>query len=97
LEDFHFGMEAFGDAVVSGEAPIRLAELYHRVRGDPVRSDELHRHSEAVSYLLRRVLHRADVIEELRIHAPGRCLRARLTTRRSGRNHRRLYGFLHAH
>jgi DNA primase len=40
----------------------------------------LHRHSEAVDYLLQRGLHRADVIEELRIgYAPGRCLRAWLT------------------
>jgi DNA primase len=42
---------------------------------------QLHRHPEAVSYLLRRGLHRADVIEELRIgYAPGRCLRAWLTS-----------------
>jgi DNA primase len=42
---------------------------------------QLHRHSEAVSYLLQRGLHRAEVIEELRIgYAPGRCLRAWLTS-----------------
>jgi len=42
---------------------------------------QLHRHSEAVSYLLQRGLHRADVIEQLRIgYAPGRCLRAWLTS-----------------
>ena len=37
---------------------------------------QLHRRAEAVTYLLQRGLHRADVIEELRIgYAPGRCLR----------------------
>jgi DNA primase len=42
---------------------------------------QLHRHAEAVSYLLQRGLHRANVIEELRIgYAPGRCLRAWLTS-----------------
>jgi DNA primase len=41
----------------------------------------LHRHAEAVAYLLKRGLHQADVIEELRIgYAPGRCLRAWLTS-----------------
>jgi hypothetical protein len=38
---------------------------------------QLHRHGEAVAYLLQRGLHQAEVIEELRIgYAPGRCLRA---------------------
>ena len=42
---------------------------------------QLHRHAEAAAYLLQRGLHRADVIEELRIgYAPGRCLRAWLTS-----------------
>jgi DNA primase len=41
----------------------------------------LHRHAEAVDYLLQRGLHQAEVIEELRIgYAPGRCLRAWLTS-----------------
>jgi DNA primase len=41
----------------------------------------LHRHAEAVDYLLQRGLHQADVIEELRIgYAPGRCLRVWLTS-----------------
>jgi DNA primase len=41
---------------------------------------QLHRHAEAVTYLLQRGLHQADVIEELRIgYAPGRCLRGWLT------------------
>jgi DNA primase len=41
---------------------------------------QLHRHAEAVAYLLQRGLHRPEVIEELRIgYAPGRCLRAGLT------------------
>lgn len=38
-------------------------------------------HGEAVAYLLERGLHQAGVIEELRIgYAPGRCLRAWLTS-----------------
>ena len=42
---------------------------------------QLHRHGEAVAYLLQRGLHQAEVIEELRIgYAPGRCLRAWLTS-----------------
>ena len=42
---------------------------------------QLHRHAEAVAYLLQRGLHQAEVIEELRIgYAPGRCLRAWLTS-----------------
>jgi DNA primase len=41
---------------------------------------QLHRHAEAVAYLLRRGLHQSAVIEELRIgYAPGRCLRGWLT------------------
>jgi DNA primase len=41
----------------------------------------LQRHSEAVGYLLQRGLHQAEAIEELRIgYAPGRCLRAWLTS-----------------
>jgi DNA primase len=41
----------------------------------------LHRHAEAAAYLLERGLHQADVIEKLRIgYAPGRCLRAWLTS-----------------
>ena len=41
---------------------------------------QLHRHAEAVDYLLQRGLYQNDVIEELRIgFAPGRCLRAWLT------------------
>jgi CHC2 zinc finger/Phage integrase family/DNA primase catalytic core, N-terminal domain len=41
----------------------------------------LHRHAEAVDYLLQRGLHQAVVIEELRIgYAPGRCLRAWMTS-----------------
>ena len=41
---------------------------------------QLHRHPEAVAYLLQRGLHQNDVIEELHIgYAPGRCLRAWLT------------------
>lgn len=42
---------------------------------------QLHRHPQAVAYLQQRGLHQAEVIEELRIgYAPGRCLRAWLTT-----------------
>lgn len=42
---------------------------------------QLHRHAEAVAYLLRRGLHQTEVIEELHIgYAPGRCLRAWLTS-----------------
>jgi DNA primase len=42
---------------------------------------QLHRHSEAMVYLQQRGLHQAEVIEEFRIgYAPGRCLRAWLTT-----------------
>ena len=42
---------------------------------------QLHRHAEAVAYLQQRGLHQAKVIEELRIgYAPGRCLRAWLTS-----------------
>ncbi len=42
---------------------------------------QLHRHAEAVAYLLQRGLQQAAVIEELRIgYAPGRCLRAWLTS-----------------
>jgi DNA primase len=42
---------------------------------------QLHRHAEAVAHLQQRGLHRAEVIEELRIgYAPGRCLRAWLTS-----------------
>jgi DNA primase len=42
---------------------------------------QLHRHAEAVDYLLQRGLHRAEPIEQLRIgYAPGRCMRARLTS-----------------
>jgi DNA primase len=42
---------------------------------------QLHRQTEALAYLLQRGLHRAEVIEELRIgYAPGRCLRAWLTS-----------------
>ena len=42
---------------------------------------QLHRHAEAVAYLLQRGLHQTEVIEELRIgYAPGRCLRAWLTS-----------------
>jgi DNA primase len=42
---------------------------------------QLHRHAEAAAYLLQRGLHQAKVIEELRIgYAPGRCLRAWLTS-----------------
>jgi DNA primase len=42
---------------------------------------QLHRHAEALAYLLQRGLHRAEVIEELRIgYAPGRCLRGWLTS-----------------
>ena len=42
---------------------------------------QLHRHAEAVAYLRQRGLHRTEVIEELRIgYAPGRCLRAWLTS-----------------
>jgi DNA primase len=38
---------------------------------------QLHRHADAVAYLLQRGLHRAELIEKLRIgYAPGRCLRA---------------------
>jgi DNA primase len=38
---------------------------------------QLHRHAEAVAYLLQRGLHQTEVIEELHIgYAPGRCLRA---------------------
>ena len=41
---------------------------------------QLQRHAEAVDYLLRRGLHRAELIEQLRIgYAPGRCLRSWLT------------------
>jgi DNA primase len=41
---------------------------------------QLHRHAEAVTYLLQRGLYRDDLIEGLRIgYAPGRCLRAWLT------------------
>ena len=41
----------------------------------------LHRHAEAVDYLLQRGLHQAEVIEEMCIgYAPGRCLRAWLTS-----------------
>jgi DNA primase len=42
---------------------------------------QLHRRAEAVDYLLQRGLHRAELIEQLRIgYAPGRCLRAWLTS-----------------
>jgi DNA primase len=42
---------------------------------------QLHRHAEAVDYLLQRGLHRAELIEQLSIgYAPGRCLRAWLTS-----------------
>lgn len=42
---------------------------------------QLHRHAEAAAYLLQRGLHQADLIEELRIgYAPGRCLRAWLSS-----------------
>lgn len=42
---------------------------------------QLHHHAEVAAYLLQRGLHRAEVIEELRIgYAPGRCLRAWLTS-----------------
>ena len=42
---------------------------------------QLHRHPEATVYLQQRGLHQAEVIEEFRIgYAPGRCLRAWLTT-----------------
>jgi DNA primase len=42
---------------------------------------QLHRHADAVDYLLQRGLHRAELIEQLRIgYAPGRCLRAWLTS-----------------
>ena len=42
---------------------------------------QLHRHAEAVAYLQQRGLHQCEVIEELRIgYAPGRCLRAWLTS-----------------
>jgi DNA primase len=42
---------------------------------------QLHRHPEAIAYLLHRGLHQTEVIEEFRIgYAPGRCLRAWLTT-----------------
>jgi hypothetical protein len=38
---------------------------------------QLHRHADAAAYLLQRGLHRAELIEKLRIgYAPGRCLRA---------------------
>jgi DNA primase len=38
---------------------------------------QLHRHADAVAYLLQRGLHRAELIEKLRIgYAPGRRLRA---------------------
>lgn len=42
---------------------------------------QLHRQAEAVAYLQQRGLHQSEVIEELRIgYAPGRCLRAWLTS-----------------
>jgi len=42
---------------------------------------QLHRHADAVAYLSQRGLHRAELIEKLRIgYAPGRCLRAWLTS-----------------
>jgi DNA primase len=42
---------------------------------------QLHRHATAVSYLQQRGLHRADMIEALRIgYAPGLCLRAWLAS-----------------
>src|ERR1019366_3951963 len=42
---------------------------------------QLHRHADAVDYLLQRGLHRAELIEQLRIgYAPGRCLRSWLTS-----------------
>ncbi len=63
--------------------------LLHQWRGLPPLLHEaagfyqmqFHRHAEAVAYLLQRGLHQAEVIEELRIgYAPGRCLRAWLTS-----------------
>jgi DNA primase len=74
---------------------IRLAELYHGIRFVGAWSErgsllpdvakfyqmQLHRHSEALAFLVQRGLHRAEVIEELRIGcAPGRCLRGWLTS-----------------
>jgi DNA primase len=42
---------------------------------------QLHRHPEAVAYLLQRGIHQPQVIEELAIgYAPGRCLRHWLIT-----------------
>jgi len=42
---------------------------------------QLHRHADAVEYLLQRGLHHAELIEQLRIgYAPGRCMRASLTS-----------------
>ena len=42
---------------------------------------QLHRQAKAVAYLQQRGLHQSEVIEELRIgYAPGRCLRAWLTS-----------------
>ena len=42
---------------------------------------QLHRHPEAVAYLLQRGIHEPDIIEEFAIgYAPGRCLRHQLIT-----------------
>lgn len=42
---------------------------------------QLHRHPEAVAYLLQRGIHQPEVIEEFAIgYAPGRCLRHELIT-----------------
>jgi len=88
-----YGCRRGGDVIRFAELyhqvkfPQALA-LLHQWRGLPPLLHEaagfyqmqLHRHAEAVAYLLQRGLHQAEVIEELRIgYAPGRCLRAWLT------------------
>jgi DNA primase len=48
---------------------------------------QLHRHAEAATYLQQRGLNQPEVIEGLRIgYAPGRCLRAWLTSLAMHRN-----------
>jgi DNA primase len=68
-----------------GEA---MALLRHWSGRDSLLSDviqfyqvQLHRHPEATAYLAQRGVHQPEVVEQMRIgYAPGRCLRAWLTT-----------------
>ena len=56
-----------------GLAPLlqEAASFYHL---------QLHRHTEAVTYLYQRGIHSAEVVEHMRIgYAPGGCLRSWLT------------------